>query len=36
MKKKFEASEQNFAEGKAVHYLYSVMKCGKLSFRIKN
>jgi len=36
MEKKSEVSEQNFAEGKAVHYLCSVMQCTKLSFMIKN
>jgi len=36
MEKKFEVSEQNFTEGKALHYLCSVMQCVKLSFMIKN
>ena len=36
MEKKFEVPEQNFTEGKAVHYLCSVMQCAKLSFMIKN
>ena len=36
MEKKFEVSEHNFAEGKAVHYLYSVVQCAKLCFTIKN
>jgi len=36
MEKKFEASEQDFTEGKAVHYLCSVIKCAKLSFIIKD
>jgi len=29
MEKKSEASEQNFSEGKALHYLCSVMQCVK-------
>jgi len=36
MEKKSEVSEQNFTEGKALHYLCSVMQCAKLSFMIKN
>jgi len=36
MKKEFEVSEHNFTEGKEVHYLCRVMKCGNLSFMIKN
>ena len=36
MGKRFEASEQNFAEDKAIHSLCSVMKCAKLSFMSKN
>ena len=36
MEKKSEVSEQNFTEGKALHYLCSVMQCVKLSFMIKN
>ena len=36
MENKFEASEQNFTEGKVLHYLCSVMQCVKLSFMIKN
>jgi len=36
MEKDSKVSEQNFAEGKAVHYLCSVMQCVKLSFMIKN
>jgi len=36
MEKKFEVSEQNFTEGKAVHYLYSVMQYAKLSLMIKS
>jgi len=35
MEKKSEASEQIFIEGKALQYLYSVMRCAKLSFMIK-
>jgi len=35
MEKKFEVSEQNFTEGKAIHYLCSVKQCVKLSFMIK-
>jgi len=36
MEKKYKVSEQNFTEGKAIHYLCSVEKCVKLSFMIKN
>jgi len=36
MEKKSEASEQNFTDDKAVHYLRSVTQCVKLSFMIKN
>jgi len=36
MEKKSQVSEQNFTEGKALHYLGSVMQCAKLSFMIKN
>jgi len=36
MEMKFKASEQNFTEGKAVHYFCSVMKCAKFSFMIKD
>jgi len=36
MEKKSHVSEQNFTEGKALHYLCSVMQCVKLSFMIKN
>ena len=35
MEKKSEASEQIFIEGKALHYLCSVMGCVKLSFMIR-
>jgi len=35
MEKKSEISEQNFTEGKVLHYLCSVMLCLKLSFMIK-
>jgi len=35
MEKKSEISEQNFTEGKVLHYLCSVMQCVKLSFMIK-
>jgi len=34
--KAIEVSEQNFTEGKAVHYLCSVMQCAKLSSMIEN
>ena len=34
--KKSEVSEQNFTEGKALHYLCSIMQCVKLSFMLKN
>jgi len=34
MGKKSEVSEQNIFEGKALHYLCSVMQCVKLSFNI--
>jgi len=36
MKKKFEGSEKNSTEGKALQYLFSVMQGPKLSFMIKN
>jgi len=36
MEKKSQVSEQNFTEGKALHYLCSVMQCIKLSFMITN
>jgi len=36
MATKFQVSEQNFTEGKALHYLYHVVQCVKLSFMIKN
>jgi len=36
MEKKFEISEQNFTEVKAVHYLCSVIQCEKFSFMVKN
>jgi len=36
MEKKSQVSEQNFTEGKALHYFCSVMQCAKLSFMIKN
>jgi len=36
MEKKFDVSEQNFTEGKALHYSCSVMQCAKLSLMIKN
>jgi len=36
MEKNFEVSEQNFTEGKAVHFLRSVMQYAKLSYMIKN
>jgi len=36
MEKKSQVSEQNFTEGKALHYVCSVMQCVKLSFMIKN
>jgi len=36
MEKKSQVSVQNFTEGKALHYLGSVMQCAKLSFMIKN
>jgi len=31
---KEEVSEQNFTEGKALHYFRNVMQCVKLSFMI--
>jgi len=34
--KEIEVSEHNFAEGKAVHYLCSIMQCIKMSFVVKN
>jgi len=36
MEKILEVSEQNFTEGKALHYLRSVLQCAKLCFAIKN
>jgi len=36
MEKESKVSEQNFTEGKALHYLCSVMQCVKSSFMIKN
>jgi len=36
MEKKSQVSEQSFTEGKALHYLGSVMQWAKLSFMIKN
>ena len=36
MEKKSQVSEQNFTQGKALHYLCSVVQCVKLSFMIKN
>jgi len=36
MEKKSEVSEQNFTEGKAIHYLCSVEQCVKLNSMIKN
>jgi len=36
MEKKSEVSGQNFTESKAIHYLFSVDQCVKLSFMIKN
>jgi len=35
MGKKFEVSEQNFTEGKALYCLCSVRQCAKLSFMIQ-
>jgi len=35
MEKKSQVSEQNFTEGKALHYLCSVVQCVKFSFMIK-
>jgi len=35
MENKYEVSEQNFTEGKAIHHLCSVEQCVKLSFMIK-
>ena len=35
MEKNSEVSEQNLTEGKALHYLCSVMQCVRLSFMIK-
>ena len=34
--KKSQVSEQNFTEGKAHHYLCSVVQCVKLCFMMKN
>jgi len=36
MEKKSEVSQQNYAEGKAIHYFCSVMQCVKFNFMIKN
>ena len=36
MEKKYEVAEQNFTKGKALHYLWSVMQCVKLSFMTRN
>jgi len=36
MEKKSQVSEQTFTEGKAVHYLCSLMQYVKFSFMIKN
>jgi len=36
MEKKSQVSEQIFTEGKALHYLCSVMQCVKLSFMTRN
>jgi len=36
MEKKSEVSEQNFIEGKALHYLCIAVQCVQLSFVIKN
>jgi len=36
MEKKSETAEQNFTEGKALHYLCSVMQCVNLRLMIKN
>jgi len=36
MEKIYKESEQNFTEGKAIHYLCSVDKGVKLSVMIKN
>jgi len=36
MENKSVESEQKFTEGKALHYLWSVLKCAKLCFMIKN
>jgi len=35
MEKKFEVSEQKFAQVRAVHYLCNVMHCAKFSFWLK-
>jgi len=34
MEKKSEVSEQNFTEGKPIHYLRSVLQCVELSFTV--
>jgi len=36
MEKKSQVSEENFTEGKALHYFCSVVQCVKLSFMIKD
>jgi len=36
MEKKSEVFQQNFTEGKALHYLCSVVQSVKLNFMIKN
>jgi len=35
MEKKSEVSEKNFTEGKALHYLCSVIQCVKSNFMVK-
>ena len=36
MEKKSKVSENNFTEGRAIHYLCSIEQCVKLCFMIKN
>jgi len=36
MEKKSEEVCENFTEGKAIHYLFRVIRCVKLSFMTKN
>jgi len=36
MEKKSQVSQQNFTEGRALHYLCSVVQSVKLGFMIKN